>query len=707
MGPSLVITVREGLEASLIIGILCAYLLRTGRKSLLRYLWYGVGAALAASLGVAAAALLLLGGLSGAVEEVVEGIVGLAAVGVLSYVILWMGQRSRSLKQEMERQVESAVRPGSGMGLAALAFAAVFREGAETVLYLAAAGRASPPAGIAAGAALGGGLAVTLGYMVYRGSRWVNLRLFFTITTAVLVVFGAGMVSQATRAFQAAGVFPGTIAAWDMSALLSETSLVGSFLVSLVGYSASPSVLQLIIGAAYLAVMGYLLLGRSSADPQADTEYSDPFRPLSTSYSQRLYHLVRHPLVPSFLSGLMLVLFLGLLAIGVFELAVGPFTNEGPLALGPFSTKEVGNNIFNLALWVLWLPLVSLSAVFVGRLWCGNLCPLRSVTEWVRSLAERLLGRGTPTAPFIRMGWVLPMTFILITLYARSFPVQSEARWGAATFLGIVAIAVLLGAFFRRGTWCRYICPIGGWLARIARLSIFSVRPKLDICATCPDKPCLTPPSSAARCPTLLNPSRLDSSRYCIACWSCVKSCPPERAGMHLGVRVPGAELLRPSSPNTWEAVFIAALMGMYIAVIGQGVILPQAPWPLVYLGLLGMGALAYLAVAAVSSVLGGLDFRDALRTLGYAFLPLEFAMALITFGDETLEFFGLTAPAVALLLGIGFAWSLLLTASIARHNARSARSAVLAAAPVAAALVGVLFLWAGWFLSGQVIDLT
>jgi hypothetical protein len=181
----------------------------------------------------------------------------------------------------------------------------------------------------------------------------------------------------------------------------------------------------------------------------------------------------------------------------------------------------------------------------LGRLWCGNVCPLRLVTDAGRSLGDWLRGRSSPTSPYLRMGWVLPRSFILITYFVKSWPIQTEARLGAYMFLTIFALAFLVGAVFRRGTWCRYLCPVGGWLARISRLSAIAVRPNADICAGCVDKPCLAG-TVAGRCPSYLNPSHLDSSRYCLECWVCVRNCPIEKSSMKVGWRLPGAELARP-----------------------------------------------------------------------------------------------------------------------------------------------------------------
>ncbi len=78
----------------------------------------------------------------------------------------------------------------------------------------------------------------------------------------------------------------------------------------------------------------------------------------------------------------------------------------------------------------------------------------------------------------MRAGWVLPVSFVTITLIVKSYPVQSVARLGTYLFISILLLSIIVSFLFRKGTWCRYLCPIGGWLARIARLSILGIRPK-------------------------------------------------------------------------------------------------------------------------------------------------------------------------------------------------------------------------------------
>jgi len=625
-----------------------------------------------------------------------------AAVGVLTYVLWWMGRQGRSLTATLRAGARAALGRESVLAIVTLAFLAVFREGAETVLYLSAAAGTSPWVEVAGGAAAGFAIAALAGYAIYTGGvRFLDVRLFFRVTTVVLLVFATGLVGQATVAFQAAGVFPGTITVWDTSGLLSDTAGAGRVLRTLVGYTAAPTLLQVIFWLAFVALVVSLATGLGRAGKGGG------FRPIGTGYERPFYRALRWPRLTRLLPAAMGLALAFLLAVALLPVEVGPFDNEGPLRLGSLVGAENGNSLFNFALWILWLPLLSILTVLLGRVWCGNLCPLRLVSDAARSLADRITGRGSQAAPYLRLGWVLPAAFILITFVVKWLPVQREARYGALLFLAVFGLAAVVGFLSRRGAWCRYFCPVGGWLARITRLSPLALRPDADACVRCEEKPCLTGTALAGRCPAYLNPSRLETDRNCLKCWSCVVNCPLQHASLKVGWRLPGAELLEPRAPDLWESVFVASLLGMYAAAGHRSPQLAGLPWPLVFFGLVLLATLAYAALCALAAPLAGVSFRRAVTTFGYAFLPLEFATAVIAFGDDALEFFGVVQPVAAVLLAGGFVWSVVLCVSILRNQSRSPRRAVAAGVPIAVALVTILFVWLGWYASGAVIDLT
>lgn len=176
------IGLREGLEASLVIGILVAYLVRTGRRDRLSALWTGVGIAVAISLAAGAALTLGPRGLSFTAQETIGGVLSIAAVALITWMIFWMGKTARHLKRHLEDGLERALSMGKG-AIIAMALLAVGREGLETALFLwagiEAAGSTSVPI---TGAVLGIATAVALGYLIYRGAVRINLRVFFQWT---------------------------------------------------------------------------------------------------------------------------------------------------------------------------------------------------------------------------------------------------------------------------------------------------------------------------------------------------------------------------------------------------------------------------------------------------------------------------------------------------------------------------------------------
>ncbi len=513
------------------------------------------------------------------------------------------------------------------------------------------------------------------------------------------------MVGRATLAFQAAGIFPGTISVWDTSTLLAETYGLGAVLRTLVGYTSSPSLLQVIFWLGYVGLVGalYLDLGNGS---RVDLN-KESFSSIGKSCETPLYRTIRWPRLTVLMPMLMGVLLIGLLIVAFAKVDIGPFNNEGMVRWGPFSGGENENKFFNFVMWIVWLPLLSIVTVLVGRLWCGNLCPLRTASDWARSLNDRLTRKKPPPTPYLRLGWLLPVTFIAITFLVRWWPIQRVALYGAFMFLALFGLAVMVGFLFRRGTWCRYICPVGGWLARITRLSPLALRPDPAACSTCLDKPCLKGTALAGRCPSFLNPSKLESNRNCLKCWNCIVNCPPEKASLKLGWRLPGAELLKPYAPDLWESLFVASLLGMYVAVGHRSLELAQAPWPLLFFGMIALATVAYVVLCSTVAFIGGIPFRQSLTTLGYIFLPLEFSAAVISFGDDALEFFGIIQPAAALFLTLGFVWSVILSVSILRNQSRTPLRAIVSGIPVGAFLVLFLFVWLQWYAAGVVIDLT
>ncbi|HLO02536.1 MAG TPA: FTR1 family protein [Symbiobacteriaceae bacterium] len=253
---SLLITLREGLEAALIIGILLAYLSKTRPGSSSRPIWAGALLALIVSLAGGYLLHALAGGLSGRALEIFEGGMIFIAVALLSQMILWMQRESRCLKANLQCAIEQ--RGNSPRALALLAFTVVVREGLETVLFLSGgAGTADSTLTYWGGALVGLAIASLLGLLLYRGALRLDLRRFFTVSGWLLILFAAGMIANGVKEWHEAKLLPQVIPhIWDTYALLPDTTVVGRLVGALLGYDPSPSLLQVLGWAGYLLVAG-------------------------------------------------------------------------------------------------------------------------------------------------------------------------------------------------------------------------------------------------------------------------------------------------------------------------------------------------------------------------------------------------------------------------------------------------------------------
>ena len=269
---------REGVEAALIVAIICAYLSRTGNARHFGKIWAGVGLAVVASLGTGAVLLLTLGGLEEPYEQVFEAATMLVAAGVVTWMLFWMRRQASSVAGELRRAVDRVLTEGTAWGLAVLAFTAVIREGLETALFLvgqatAAAGGAAGDDGALAvlvGALSGLVLAAGLGYGIYRGSRVLDLGRFFRWTGVLLVFIAAGLLSNAVHELVEIGAITvGAGTALDVSGVLPHDAGIGLFLRALFGYSASPEWVTLVTWVAYVTVVLALYVRPVTARPAA------------------------------------------------------------------------------------------------------------------------------------------------------------------------------------------------------------------------------------------------------------------------------------------------------------------------------------------------------------------------------------------------------------------------------------------------------
>ena len=252
MGSSFLITLREGLEASLILAILLTYLKKTDRWAHARFVWAGTAAAIGICLVAGIAIFIALDGLNGKVEYAVEGFIALLATAVLTHMIFWMRSHARTLGKELRDKVDASV----GSALAIIAFVAVLREGLETVLFLLSAETATASGSdVVVGGLIGLALSVVIGFGVYRSGNRLNLRTFFNVTAVLLLLFAAGLAGKAVHELRLlisweAGWLVSS--AWTLESGLFATGTFYDFMRGLFGWHKNPENIRVLAYFAYL-----------------------------------------------------------------------------------------------------------------------------------------------------------------------------------------------------------------------------------------------------------------------------------------------------------------------------------------------------------------------------------------------------------------------------------------------------------------------
>ncbi|WP_405873451.1 iron uptake transporter permease EfeU [Streptomyces sp. NBC_00005] len=254
MFSNYLIGLREGLEASLVVCILIAYLVKTDRRDALKPIWIGIGVAITLALGFGCALEFGSQELTFQAQEALGGSLSIIAVGLVTWMVFWMRRTARHLKTELHGKLDAALAMGTG-ALVATAFLAVGREGLETALFVwasvHAAGDGTPRPLI--GVALGLASAVLLGWLFYRGALKINLAKFFTWTGGMLVVVAAGVLAYGFHDLQEADWIPGlTNLAFDISNTIDPSSWYGTLLKGVFNFQPDPTVLQVTVWLLYL-----------------------------------------------------------------------------------------------------------------------------------------------------------------------------------------------------------------------------------------------------------------------------------------------------------------------------------------------------------------------------------------------------------------------------------------------------------------------
>lgn len=262
---ALLIMLREGIEAALIVGIVAGFLKQSGHSELMPKVWLGVFLAAAMCLGIGYGIHSLTGEIPQKEQELVIGVIGLVAVAMLTYMILWMKKAARSMKQHLQDSVQTALNHGSGQGwvLVGMAFLAVAREGLESVFFLLAVFKQSPTWQMPAGAVAGVLAAAVIGALIYQGGMRLNLAKFFRWTGAFLIIVAAGLLAGSLRALHEAGIWNALQdIVFDSSKYLHEDSPLGVLLGGFFGYTDHPTQGEALVWLLYLIpVMTWFLCG--------------------------------------------------------------------------------------------------------------------------------------------------------------------------------------------------------------------------------------------------------------------------------------------------------------------------------------------------------------------------------------------------------------------------------------------------------------
>jgi high-affinity iron transporter len=276
-----VIGLREGVEAALIVGIIATFLHQEGRADQIKWVWAGVGLAVAICVGVAAVLQIIDEELPQRQQEGFEAIVGVIAVGMVTWMIVFMRRHARHMGSDLRSSAGAALAGGSAMGLIVMAFLAVLREGLETAMFLLAAFQASSgvisPWSAGLGALVGVLCAAVIGAVIYRAGMKINLARFFRVTAVLLVIIAAGLLSSAVHhANEAAMITVGHAQALDLSFVIipSSDSVTTGLITGLLGIYPYPSYAEVVVWLVYaIPMLAYVLWPqRSRARDRSTTQ---------------------------------------------------------------------------------------------------------------------------------------------------------------------------------------------------------------------------------------------------------------------------------------------------------------------------------------------------------------------------------------------------------------------------------------------------
>lgn len=259
MLPSFFLSLREGLEAALIVGIILGVLRKINKTHLYNSVWAGAGSASVVSLVVALVLNAVGASFEGTAEEIFEGSAMIVAAAVLLWVIIWMQRQARIMQTELEADVRQAAMSQSETALFSLAFITILREGIELALFLTASVATTSAQQTLIGGILGLAVAAIIGWGIFASTIQLNLKVFFQVTSVLLIFFAAGLFAQGIHEFNEIGWIPGIIEhVWDINHIINENGAFGLVMKALFGYNGNPSLTEVI---AYTLSLSILFLG--------------------------------------------------------------------------------------------------------------------------------------------------------------------------------------------------------------------------------------------------------------------------------------------------------------------------------------------------------------------------------------------------------------------------------------------------------------
>ncbi len=273
MLPSYLLSLREGIEAALIVGIVLGAVRQMRRPDLVSPVWLGTLSATVISLAVAVLLTLFGFQLEGPAEMIFEGITMILAAALLTWMIFWMSRTARTLKPTIEADVHRAAFGTGKRAVFLVAFIALLREGIELALFLTASVFATDWLQTTVGAILGLGTSILLGWSIFAAIIRLDLRRFFQVTGFLLILFAAGLVAHGVHEFNEVGWVPVIVEhVWDMNAFINEDSTLGLLLKALFGYNGNPSLTEILAYVAYFATVFISLRMFNRAQPASSAK---------------------------------------------------------------------------------------------------------------------------------------------------------------------------------------------------------------------------------------------------------------------------------------------------------------------------------------------------------------------------------------------------------------------------------------------------